>query len=70
MFGEERKGKKERKRKKMKERKKREKEKVIFPGFLGLAYGKRAKEGKRSEKLYLLSKIYGDRVFESHRAKS
>ena len=38
---------------------KREKGEVFFPGF-SLVYEKRAEEGKRSEKLYLLSKIYGD----------
>ena len=41
---------------------------VIFPGF-DLVYGKRAEEGKRSEKLYLLSKIYGDRAVDFCRSK-
>ena len=49
----------------MKERGKGE---VIFPGF-GLVYRKRAKEGNRSEKLYILSKIYGDRAIGFHWSK-
>ena len=55
-----RKGKKVKKRKKRKEMEKGKRE-VIFPGF-GLVYWKRAEEGNMSEKLYLLSKIYGDRA--------
>ena len=53
---------KESKEKKEKEKKgKNGKGEVIFPGF-GLVYRKRAEEGKRSEKIYLISKIYGDRA--------
>ena len=54
-----------------KERKK-EKEKggSHFSWFLDLVYQKRVEEGKMSEKLYLLSKIYEDWVVASRRAKS
>ena len=61
MFGGERKGKEEKKRKG-----KKGKEEVIFPGF-DIVYGKRAEEGKRTEKLYLLFKIYGDLAVDFRR---
>ena len=61
----ERKGKKAKKRKKMKER---EKGKSFFLVF-SLVYGERVEEGKRSEKLYLLFKIYRDRAIVFHRSK-
>ena len=58
-----------RKEKKEKEKKgKKGKGEVIFPGF-GLVYEKRAEEGNRSEKLYIISKIYGDRAVGFHRSK-
>ena len=60
---------KESKEKKEKKRKgKRGKGEVIFPSF-GLVYEKRVEEGKKSEKLYLLSKIYGDWVVGFCRSK-
>ena len=77
MFGGERKGKKERKKeKKRKERKGKKGQKGKmgnhFCLFLGLVYGKREEEGKRSEKLYLLSKIteIGPSVLVGSRVKA
>ena len=60
---------KESKEKKENERKgKKGKGEVILPVF-GLVYGKRGEEGKYSDKLYLISKIYSDRAVDFRRSK-